>query len=206
LHEPSSAAQNVRAGIFSPEAQVTAETAAAMARQASGWSIGWGIALVIFGALAIGSPFVAAVAVSVFISWIIIFGGIVHLVLALHSHRAGSLIWKLLVGLCYVVIGMYLLWHPVLSVAALTLLVAGLLLVEGVLNIIMFFHLRSLQGSAWILFDGAVTLILAMLIYLQWPSSSVWAIGTLVGVSMIISGITRVMLSLAVRGMVGKAA
>ena len=37
------------------------------------------------------------------------------------------------------------------------------------------------------------------MIYLQWPSSSSWAIGTLVGVSMIISGITRLMLSLAVR-------
>jgi len=37
------------------------------------------------------------------------------------------------------------------------------------------------------------------MIYLQWPSSSVWAIGVLVGVSMIISGVTRVMLSLAVR-------
>jgi uncharacterized membrane protein HdeD (DUF308 family) len=179
---------------------------AAVIRQASGWSIVWGVALVIFGALAIGSPFVAAVAVSVFISWIIIFAGIVHLVLALHAHRAGSLVWKLLVGLAYVVIGMYLLWHPVLGVAALTLLLAGLFLFEGALNIILFFQLRSLQGAPWILFDGIVTLILAMLIYLQWPSSSMWAIGTLVGISMIFSGITRVMLSLAVRKVVGKMA
>jgi uncharacterized membrane protein HdeD (DUF308 family) len=37
------------------------------------------------------------------------------------------------------------------------------------------------------------------MIYMQWPSSSAWAIGTLVGVSMIISGVTRLMLSLAVR-------
>jgi len=42
------------------------------------------------------------------------------------------------------------------------------------------------------------------LIYLQWPSSSAWAIGTLVGVSLIISGVTRIMLSLAVRGATGK--
>jgi uncharacterized membrane protein HdeD (DUF308 family) len=85
-------------------------------------------------------------------------------------------------------------------------LLAGLFLFEGVLNIVLFFQLRALQGAPWILFDGIVTLILAMLIYLQWPSSSMWAIGTLVGISMIFSGITRVMLSLAVRKVVGKMA
>jgi uncharacterized membrane protein HdeD (DUF308 family) len=37
------------------------------------------------------------------------------------------------------------------------------------------------------------------MIYMQWPSSSAWAKGTLVGVSMIISGVARVMVSLAVR-------
>jgi len=41
--------------------------------------------------------------------------------------------------------------------------------------------------------------VLGGMIYVHWPSSSAWAIGTLVGVSMIISGFSRVMLSLAVR-------
>jgi len=55
------------------------------------------------------------------------------------------------------------------------------------------------SGSSWVLIDGIITLLLGLMIYLQWPSSSAWAIGTLVGISMIISGVTRVMLSLAVR-------
>jgi uncharacterized membrane protein HdeD (DUF308 family) len=63
----------------------------------------------------------------------------------------------------------------------------------------MFFQVRTAQGSGWVLFDGIITLLLGLMIYRQWPSSSAWAIGTLVGVSMIISGVTRVMLSLAVR-------
>jgi len=50
-----------------------------------------------------------------------------------------------------------------------------------------------------VLIDGIVTLLLGLMIYLQWPSSSAWVIGTLVGISLIISGVTRVMLSLAVR-------
>ncbi|HYK80344.1 MAG TPA: DUF308 domain-containing protein, partial [Micropepsaceae bacterium] len=61
------------------------------------------------------------------------------------------------------------------------------------------FKVRSVEGSSWLLLDGIITLFLGGMIYGQWPSSSAWAIGTLVGVSMIISGVTRVMLSLAVR-------
>jgi uncharacterized membrane protein HdeD (DUF308 family) len=93
----------------------------------------------------------------------------------------------------------YVISHPALGVASLTLVLASLFLVEGILNIALFFRARSVRGSGWLLIDGIVTLLLGLMIYMQWPSSSVWAIGTLVGVSMIISGVTRVMLSLAVR-------
>ncbi len=168
-------------------------------RQASTWSIVWGVLLIIFGMLAIGSPMVAAVAVNVVIAWLIILAGVVHLILAFHAHGAGSLIWKLLVGIAYLFFGAYLIMHPVLGVASLTLILASLFLIEGILNIILFFKMRSLGGSSWVLVDGVVTLLLGLMIYQQRPSSSAWAIGILVGVSMIISGVTRVMLSLAVR-------
>lgn len=168
-------------------------------RQASTLSILWGVLLIIFGMLAVASPFFAAVAVSVVIAWLIVLAGVVHLMLAFRTHGAGSMIWKLLVGLAYLFFGVYLIMHPVLGVASLTLLLASLFLIEGILDIILFFQMRSLGGSGWVLVDGIVTLLLGLMIYLQWPSSSAWAIGTLVGVSMIISGVTRVMLWLAVR-------
>ncbi|MGD0415902.1 MAG: DUF308 domain-containing protein [Terriglobales bacterium] len=168
-------------------------------RQASTWSIVWGMLLIIFGMLAIASPFLAAIAVTGFIAWLIVLAGVVHLILAFHAHGAGSLIWKLLVGLAYLFFGGYLIMHPVLGVASLTLVLASLFLIEGILNIVLFFKMRSVAGSSWLLVDGIITLLLGLMIYMQWPSSSAWAIGTLVGVSMILSGATRVMLSLAVR-------
>lgn len=168
-------------------------------RHASTWSIVWGILLIIFGMVAIGSPFLAAVAVNAVIAWLIVLAGVVHLVLAFHTHGAGSVIWKLLVGVAYLCFGAYLIMHPVLGVASLTLVLASLFLIEGILNIVLFFKMRPMQGSNWVLVDGIITLLLGLMIYLQWPSSSTWAIGTLVGVSMIISGVTRVMISLAVR-------
>jgi uncharacterized membrane protein HdeD (DUF308 family) len=178
---------------------MTAQSPALLLRQASGWSIAWGVLLIAFGVLAIGSPLLAAVAVNALIAWLIIFGGVVHVVLAFHARGAGNLIWKLLVGLAYIFIGGYLLMHPLLGVASLTLLLASLFLIEGVLDVVLYARIRPAHGSGWLLFDGLVTLLLAVLIWRQWPSSSAWAIGTLVGVSMIMSGVARVMMSLAVR-------
>lgn len=175
------------------------QTPSDVVRQASTWSILWGVSLIVLGMLAVAAPMVAAVAVNVVIAWLIVVAGVVHLVLAFHAHGAGSLIWKLLVGLAYLFFGIYLIAHPVLGVVSLTLVLASLFLVEGILDIVLFFKMRSLQGSSWMLIDGIVTLLLGLMIYVQWPSSSAWAIGTLVGISMIISGVTRVMLSLAVR-------
>jgi len=109
------------------------------------------------------------------------------------------MLWRLLVGLAYILFGGYLIARPSLGVASLTLVLASMFLIEGVVEIVLYFQIRSLPRANGLLLDGIITLLLGLMIYAQWPSSSAWAIGTLVGVSMIVSGVTRVMLSLAVR-------
>ncbi|HUJ94816.1 MAG TPA: HdeD family acid-resistance protein [Terriglobales bacterium] len=175
------------------------QTVAGVVRQGAGWSIVWGVLLVVCGLLAIASPGIASIAVTVAIAWILIFAGVVHMVLAFSAHKASGFFWKFLVGVAYVFFGGYLLWHPLLAVASLTLVLASLFLVEGVLDILLYAKIRSQSGSGWVLVDAIATLLLGGLIYVHWPSSSAWALGTLVGVSMLISGITRIMLSQAVR-------
>jgi uncharacterized membrane protein HdeD (DUF308 family) len=178
---------------------MTSQSPASLLHRTSGWSIGWGVLLIVFGVLAVAAPLLAAVAVSALIAWLVVLAGVVHIIMAFHARGAGSVIWRLLVGIAYIVFGGYLLMHPLLGVASLTLVLASLFLIEGVLEIVLYAKLRPAPGSGWVLFDGVVTLLLALLIWVHWPSSSVWAIGTLVGVSMIMSGVTRVMMSAAVR-------
>jgi len=172
---------------------------ASFVRQASTLSIVWGVSLICLGMLAIASPMIAALAVNVLVAWLIVLAGVVHLIVAFHTREAGSVIWRLLVGLAYLCFGGYLIARPAVGVASLTLVLASLFLVEGIFNIVLYFKVRSMVQSTWILLDGIVTLLLGAMIYMQWPSSSAWAIGTLVGVSLIFSGVTRVMMSLAVR-------
>ena len=185
---------------------MTSESTASFLHKASGWSIAWGVLLIVFGVLAIGEPLLAAVAINALVAWLIVLAGVVHLFLAFHTRGAGSFIWKLLVGVAYILFGGYLLMHPLIGVASLTLVLASLFLVEGVLEIVLYARLRPAKGSGWVLFDGLVTLLLSGLIWAHWPSSSAWAIGTLVGISMIMSGVSRLMLSMAVRRISGPTA
>jgi uncharacterized membrane protein HdeD (DUF308 family) len=174
-----------------------------MVRHASTTSILWGVLLIVLGAVAVCAPLLAAVAVNALVAWLILLAGVVHLMLAFRVHGAGSVIWKVLVGVAYLCFGGYLLVHPLLGIVSLTLLLGSLFLIEGILDIILFVKMRPIQGSSWVLIDGIVTLLLGVLIYMQWPSSSAWAIGTLVGISMIFSGVSRVGISMAVRKATG---
>jgi uncharacterized membrane protein HdeD (DUF308 family) len=167
--------------------------------KATTWSIVLSVLMIAAGVLAIVSPAIAGLAVTVFFGWLLIFSGILHLAYAWQAGRAGAVVWEVLVGMLYGGIGVYLLARPVAGLESLTLALAIYLVTEGVLEFVLSFQLRPLPGSGWLLFDGIVTLVLAAMIGSAWPISSVWAVGTLVGVSMFFSGITRLMLSVAVR-------
>jgi uncharacterized membrane protein HdeD (DUF308 family) len=182
---------------------MASQSSVEVVRQSSTGSILWGVLLIVAGMLAVGAPLLAALAVNGLIAWLIVISGVIHIVLAFRSHGAGSVIWKLLVGLAYLCFGGYILMHPLLGIASLTLILASLFLIEGILDIVMYFKMRSLGVSSWMLLDGIITLFLGAMIYVHWPSSSAWAIGILVGVSLIMSGVSRVMLSLAVRKTLG---
>ena len=177
-----------------------------IAKESVGWSIGLSVLMIIAGVLAIVIPPAGGLAVLVVVAWLLMFSGVAHLVFAWHTRTAGGMVWELLLGLLYIFIGVYALLHPVAGLASLTLVLAIYLFAEGVLELVLSFRLRPMPGSNWLLFDGIVTLILAILVWRSWPSSSEWVIGTLVGISMLFSGAARLSLSLAARRVITKLA
>jgi len=177
-----------------------------IAKESIGWSIGLSVLMLIAGALAIVMPPLAGLAALVIVAWLLIFSGGAHLVFAWHTRTTGGLLWELLLGILYIFVGVYALLHPVAGLASLTLVLAMYLFVEGVLEFVLSFRVRPMPGANWLLFDGIVTFILAILIWRSWPSSTEWVIGTLVGISMIFSGAARLSLSLAARQVLAKVA
>jgi uncharacterized membrane protein HdeD (DUF308 family) len=175
-------------------------------RHFAGWSIAVSILMILAGVLAIGLPLAAGIAVNIVLAWLLVFCGVAHLVFGWHLRGIGGVIWQVLLGALYIGIGAYLLMHPVAGLLTLTLALAIYLFAEGLLELVLAFQLRPRRGWGWLLFDGLVTLILAIMIWRTWPQSTEWVIGTLVGISMIFSGATRLMLSLAARSLVTKLA
>jgi uncharacterized membrane protein HdeD (DUF308 family) len=168
---------------------------------AATWSTALSVLMIIAGVLAIALPLIAGVALTLVIGWMLIFSGALHLVYAWQGGHASAVVWEILLGLAYGIIGVYVLANPVAGLASLTVAVAIYLFVEGVLEFVLSFQLRSLPGRGWLLLDGVITLVLAVMIVSTWPSSAAWVIGTLVGISMFFSGTTRLMMSMTVRRM-----
>ncbi len=181
-------------------------TTANEAKRFTGWSVAAGVFMILAGILAIGLPLVAGVAVNVLVAWLLVFCGAAHFVLAWHLRGAGGIIWQVLLGVLYLGIGAYLLMHPVAGLVSLTLALAIYLFLEGMFELILAFQVGAISGRGWLVFDGVVTLILSVLIWRSWPASTDWVIGTIIGFSMLFSGITRLMFSLAGRSLLTRTA
>ncbi len=175
-------------------------------KKASGWFIGMAVVFILLGILAIVEPGVAGLAITMLVGWLLIFGGGAHLVAAFSGGGAGRVIWQVLTGIVYIVGGIYFLTHPLLGLGSLTLLLAVIILMTAVFELIAYFRSRSEDGSGWLLVNALITLLLGGLIWFHWPSSSVWAIGTLVGVNLLMTGISRLMLGLVARKLVNRVA
>ncbi len=185
---------------------MSATSTVPIVRESIGWSIGLSVLMIIAGFLAIMIPAAAGLAANIVVGWMLVFSGGMHFVYAWQARHNRGFIWELLLGVLYFVIGGYLLINPIRGLVTLTLALAFYLWIEGVLEFGLSFRFRSLPGAGWILFDAIVTVILAFLIWRTWPWSTEWAIGTLVGISMVFSGVSRLMLSLSVRRLATKLA
>ncbi len=168
-------------------------------RKASGWSIALGILMMIAGVIAMFAPWEAGLVITLVVGWCAIFNGFAQIVFAFRTHGGWHIALEIVLGIIYIIAGIYLLMHPRMGLLALTLILASFLLVYGIFALVLAFQMRPIYGWGWVLFDGIITILLGILIWAHWPFNSDWVVGTLFGISIFISGITRLMMSLAIR-------
>lgn len=174
-------------------------------RKITGWYIAAAVLFIVLGMLAIIEPALAGLAVSRLVGWLLVFGGVSHWIGAFKGGGAKQVIFQVLIGFAYLIGGFYCLMHPLLAIGTLTLLLAGVILAGGLLEIISYFRLKGEDASGWMLFNGIITLFLGGMIWFHWPSSSVWAIGIIVGVTLFMTGMARLMFGLAARKLMRRA-
>ena len=178
---------------------MTEETLSGEVKKRSTWTMFMGFLIAAFGLLLIAYPFAAATITTVLLGWVLIFVSIAQVVFALHSHTVGKFFLKILSALIFGICGLILAFFPIEGVAALTGVLGTFLVAQAIVLFVIAFQVKPLEGWGWFLADGLGSLVLGLLILAKWPSSSVWAIGTLVGIAVLISGITRIMIAGRIR-------
>jgi uncharacterized membrane protein HdeD (DUF308 family) len=162
-----------------------------------------GVITAVLGTFLIAYPLAAATITTLLIGWVLIFAGIAQFVFAFHSQTIGKFFLKVFSSVLYGIAGIALTFFPLAGVAFLTVLLGILILAYAGVETATAFQLRPLAGWGWFLFNAAASLLMGILILAGWPSSSVWAIGTLVGVSVLMSGISRIMIAAKIRSVIG---
>ncbi|MDH3625923.1 MAG: HdeD family acid-resistance protein [Myxococcales bacterium] len=171
----------------------------------AGLGMALGIGIAIAGVLAVISPLVAGLSVTIAVGALLIVSGISRLFLAFKMGSFGRGLLMFALGALTLVAGGYLIARPGMGLATLTLFLAAYLFVDGVFEIIYAFRLRPIKGWGWTFFSGIAALVLGVMIWRQFPVSGMWAVGTIAGVHMIFAGSSMASLSRAARGAANEA-
>jgi len=173
--------------------------AEAVLKRASGLSIVLGILMIIAGIIAMFAPWEAGLVITIVVGWSAIFNGVAQIIFGFRTHGGWHVLLEFVLGIIYIIAGIYLLMHPIGGLLALTLILAWCLFVYGIFALFLAFRIKPHSGWGWVLFDGIITVLLGILILKHWPLNSDWVVGTLFGISIFMSGVTRLMMSLALR-------
>lgn len=164
-----------------------------------GWFLTLGIVFLIGGTFAIAMPFVASIAVTIIVGISLVFVGIVQIVQAWSIRSWGGFIWQLIFGLIALGGGLVIWLFPLQGTLALTIVAAAIFLAKGVTQLILGFQMRPHSGWGWMVFSGLLSAVVGILIWSYFPGSTIFTLGTLAGISLIFTGWTYIMISMAAR-------
>lgn len=157
----------------------------------------WGWVVMILGILSLVAPFITGVTISVMVGMLLAIAGLSRLI---HAFQGGGF-WSGLLGIISGIAGVIMIINPMVGLASLTMVLVVYFLVQGVSEIIGAFSVRPVTGWGMMLFSGIISVLLAWLIWSQWPLSGAWAVGILIGVQLIFSGLAMITVGSAVKEM-----
>jgi len=163
-----------------------------------------GVVMMVLGVLAIIWPQISTLAVDIYVGWMFLLSGLVGLVTMFLAPNVEAFLWSLLTAALSLFAGVLLLWHPVEGAVSLTLVLIAFFIVEGIVQIAAAIkHREAFPDSwGWMVMSGIVDLVLAAALISGWPGTASWALGLIVGVNLITSGLAITMVAIASRHVV----
>ncbi len=160
--------------------------------------------MVLLGVFAIIWPRISTLAVELYVGWMFLISGLLGLVTMFVASSVAGFLWSLLTAALSLLVGLLLLWHPVQGAVSLTLVLIAFFIAEGIFQIAGAIRHREAFPDTWgwLLMSGLADLVLAAMLIGGWPSTAIWALGLIVGLNLITSGVAIVMVAVAARNMV----
>jgi uncharacterized membrane protein HdeD (DUF308 family) len=162
------------------------------------WFMVLGVVLLLLGVLAIIFPFATTIAAKVALGWLFLIGGVVQIIQSFSTQKWSGFILNLIIGVLYLLAGAWLAFFPLTGIITLTIFLAALFIVNGVLEIGMGFRLRDRSGWFWMLLSGIIGVILGVWLFIGLPETATWAIGLVVGINLVTSGLAYILLPMAI--------
>ena len=181
------------------ERTVMTSPASADIRAAARFGNLFGIITIILGVLAMTAPLASGMAVATLVGIFLLLAGVTQVVFALRapSFREGFLV--LLFGGIAALAGATMVARPLFGLASITMVLVIYFLVDGLSTVASGIRLRPARGSGWMIFGGATSILLGVLLLRNWPLSGAWAVGVLVGIRLLIRGWSMIALSVVGR-------
>lgn len=169
-------------------------------RKHSKWFLTAGIALIILGVIAVSLSTLTTLVSVILLGVLIFVGGVVALINSFKFWRwqQNGFYFHLIMSLVYLFVGALMIFNPVAAAASLTMLLAIFFLLLGIFRLSAAFMAR-LPNWGWSAFNGVLSILLAVLIFMHWPASSLFVIGLFIGIDLIFAGWFYVMLALAAK-------
>jgi uncharacterized membrane protein HdeD (DUF308 family) len=163
-----------------------------------------GVIMMILGLLALIWPQISTMAVDIYVGWMFLLSGVVGLGTMFLAPTASTFVWALLTAALSLFTGVLLLWHPAEGAVSLTLVLIAFFIAEGIFQVAGAVRYRDALPDSWgwMAMSGVADLVLAALIISGWPGTAGWALGLIVGVNLITSGLAITMVAVAARSAV----
>ncbi len=157
-------------------------------RSKSGWIIALGVVYVIAGLVALGSVVFATVATVWLVGIMMLIAGAAEVVNAFQIKTWGKFLLWLLLGVLYIIAGFVTFENPLLAAAFLTLLLGVSLIASGIMRIALGVGMKQGTPWLWVVLSGVVTLLFGLVILAHWPVSSLYVLGLLLGIDLVLAG------------------
>jgi uncharacterized membrane protein HdeD (DUF308 family) len=154
-----------------------------------------GVIFIILGLISIIYPLYSSLGVEIFFGALFLFGGIFHIFGAFEDKHHENYIWNFAIGVFYILAGVYLLSNPIGGLLSLTIVLIILFYIQGILTVIYGFNQSKTPQRLWIIFSGLITIAIATIILLAYPISALWSLGILIGVNLLVFGVSILMVN-----------